>query len=60
MELYLAETMWCQPVRKDDLQISMDPLEFMFALDSMTDVEYHSWGSGVPYAEQRSLCRVAS
>ena len=35
---------------KDDPQIPMDPPEFMFAPHSMTDDEYNSWGSGVPYA----------
>ena len=30
----------------------MDPLEFMLALHSITDAEYNSWRSGIPYAEQ--------
>ena len=37
---------------RDDPQISMDPPEFIFALHSMIDVEYHLWGSGVPNAGQ--------
>ena len=37
---------------RDEPQIPMDLLEFMFAPHSMTDVEYNSWGSGVSYAEQ--------
>ena len=34
---------------RDDPQIQMDPLEFMLTPYSMTDVEYNSWVSGVPY-----------
>ena len=30
----------------------MDPLEFMLAPHFMTDVEYHSWGNGVPYTRR--------
>ena len=37
---------------RDEPQIPMDLLEFMFAPHSMTDVEYNSWGSGVSYAVQ--------
>ena len=37
---------------KDDPQISMEPLEFMLASHSMTDVEYKLWGNGVSYAER--------
>ena len=37
---------------RDDPQIPMDPLEFMLAPHSMTDVEYNLWGSGIPYAGQ--------
>ena len=36
---------------KDDPQIPIDPLEFMLAPRSMTDAEYNSWRSGIPYAE---------
>ena len=36
---------------KDDPQIPMDPSEFILAPYSMIDVEYNSWGSGVPYVE---------
>ena len=32
-------------------QIPMDPLEFMLAPRSMTDAEYNSWRSSIPYAE---------
>ena len=37
---YLAEWVRCQLVSKDAPQVPMDPLEFMVALLSMTDVEY--------------------
>ena len=36
---------------RDEPQIPMDLLEFMFAPHSMTDVEYNSWGSSVSYAK---------
>ena len=50
--LYLAAKVWCQLVGKDDLQIPMDPPEFMLAPHSMIDAEYNSWGSRVPYARR--------
>ena len=36
---------------RDDPQIPMDPPEFMLAPHYMTNAEYNSCGSGVPYAE---------
>ena len=48
--LYLAERVQCHMVGKDDPQISMDPPQFMLAPHSMTNAEYNSWGSGIPYA----------
>jgi len=30
----------------------MDPFEFMLASHSMTNAEYHLWGSGVPYVRR--------
>ena len=30
----------------------MDPLEFMLTPHSMTNVEYNSWRSGIPYARR--------
>ena len=30
----------------------MDPLEFILAPHSLTDVEYNLWGSGIPYVGQ--------
>ena len=40
---------------RDDPQISMDLSEFMLAPYFMTDVEYHSWGSGVSGAASRGV-----
>ena len=36
---------------RDDPQIPLDPPEFMLAPHYMTNAEYNSCGSGVPYAE---------
>ena len=47
--LYLVERVWCQLVGKDDPQVLMDHLEFMLAPHFMIDVEYNSWGNGIPY-----------
>ena len=47
----MAKRVRCQLVGRDDPQILMDPSEFILAPHSMIDVEYNSWGSGVPYAE---------
>lgn len=47
--LYLVERVCCQLVGKDALQVPMDPLEFMLALLSMTDVEYALWRPDVAY-----------
>ena len=49
--LYLAERMRCQLVDEDAPQVSMDLLEFMLALLSMTNVKYHLWRSGIPYTQ---------
>ena len=45
----MAKRVRCQLVGRDDPQIQMDPPEFMLTPYSMTDVEYNSWVSGVPY-----------
>ena len=37
---------------RDDPQIPIDPTEFMLAPYSMTDAEYNSCESGVPYVER--------
>ena len=36
----------------NDPHILRDPLEFMFALHSMTNAEYNSWRSGISYTER--------
>ena len=43
--------MLCQLLSRDDPQIPMDPLEFMLTPHSMTNVEYNSWRSVIPYAK---------
>ena len=50
--LYLVERVRCQLVGRDDPQILMDPPEFILAPRSMTDAEYNSWRSGIPYAKR--------
>lgn len=47
--LYLVEKVCCQLMGKDTPQVLMDLTVFMFALLSMTDVEYQLWRSGIPY-----------
>ena len=37
---------------RDDLQILMDPPEFMLTQHFMIDAEYNSWGNGVSYAKR--------
>ena len=50
--LYLAKRVQCQLVGRDNPQILMDPSKFIFAPHFMTNAEYNSWGSGVPYARR--------
>ena len=46
---YLVERVQCQLMGQDDPKIPMDPLEFMLTPHFMTNAEYNSLGSGVPY-----------
>ena len=50
--IYLMERVCCQLVGKDSPRVLVDPLVFMLALHSMTDVEYSQWGSSIPLTDR--------
>ena len=50
--IYFAERVCCQLAGEDAPQVPMDPLMFMLAPCSMTNVEYDLWGLGIPFIER--------
>lgn len=39
-------------MREDGHQVLVDPLMFMLASCSMTDVKYSQWGLGIPFTDR--------
>ncbi|KAK9998130.1 hypothetical protein SO802_017733 [Lithocarpus litseifolius] len=50
--IYLTERVCCQLAGEDMPQVPIDPLEFMLAPHSMTNVEYDLWGPGIPFTRR--------
>ncbi|KAK9996768.1 hypothetical protein SO802_021454 [Lithocarpus litseifolius] len=50
--IYLAERVCCQLAGEDVDWVLMDPLVFMLAPHSMTNVEHDLWRSGIPFTNR--------